>query len=678
LAQAIDVRVVRDPAVEDYDFTWVYWFETQGRGYLREAVADETLPWDTPATRRWRGEVVAALLPLVNDRDAQVRAAAVLALARMGEESLAQRLLPGAVGVAERGEQDAPDAQGEAGEGSGLPTLLLLDPSPDVRLAAWVALGLLDLPQTRAVLSVEPMEGMDELSRCAQAAAIGLLGELDRSHVRWLVSRMDDVRESLEVKRWCVWALSQHDDAALDPVFDAALVNLPSPFIIGQVLQNRGFVARKGGADWLVSVLRYDPRVREWAGYRALSGLPAAGYYGSTPRRLGMETRIASTITLAGLPLIERDEDRRRVLELLRYRMLAGNSSQAMDFNRGFDTIAYFMHCDLTTENADLLYDQLRGITALSFDDPAVQEGLEEGEVPDARDLLVRQSANESRAYAALAAGLLIRRATEGTFLSIDRPLGDVRGIEIERLKRRFGIRLMRAVADEREPVSYRAACALALGLSGDRRYSAELAAELQRLRGGDEAVLGYGLLALAMLGEDRASEPALRYLTRPGRVMDMDDLLGRRAALQALGLIGQGGDEATRRALVGAWGGDRWVSLSVAEATAWAGRYDAVPAMLESLGGASPSWRATAAQSLGVVFDQAFPSRLSPLIEMNSPVMSFRSIDADNDTQENEDDAILIEDEQPELNPTDPQWPMRRLHALGGRFVIDVMRRQE
>ena len=71
-------------------------------------------------------------------------------------------------------------------------------------------------------------------------------------------------------------------------------------------------------------------------------------------------------------------------------------------------------------------------------------------------------------------------------------PIQGARSIEVERLKRRFGYRLMRAVADEREPVSYRAACALALGLAGDVRYRKELSAELGKLRSGDEAVLAF------------------------------------------------------------------------------------------------------------------------------------------------------------------------------------------
>ena len=75
-AQPMDLRIDRDPAVEDYDFAWVYWFETRGQAYVREAVGARALPWDTPASRRWRGEVIEALVPMLGDTDASVRAAA--------------------------------------------------------------------------------------------------------------------------------------------------------------------------------------------------------------------------------------------------------------------------------------------------------------------------------------------------------------------------------------------------------------------------------------------------------------------------------------------------------------------------------------------------------------------------------------------------------------------------
>lgn len=634
LAQPIDVRIDRDPAVEDYDFSWVYWFETHGQRYVRESVGDRKLPWDTPASRRWRGQVIAALTPMLDDEDVGVRAAAVLALARIGDEGVLDRVLSNA-----------------GGEVS-----LLLDPSNEVRLSAWVAMGLLETAASRAALGVEPLEGAKEIDLAGQAVAIGLMTKLDRMHAQWLLARLDDGAESLEVKRWCVWAMGRHDDASLDEAYGAVLAKLPSTFLIGEVLGNSAYVQRQGGPKWLVDVLRYHPDVRAWSGYRVLSQVGEGKVNGSTPRRLAMETRAAAALGIAEQPVSTDVEDKQFVLMQLIRRMVPGNSAQAMDFNRGFDTIAYFMHCEGDQADRDLLYNQLRGFTSLRKDDPGVLAGLEEGEEPTEQDLFVRQANNEVRGYAALAAGLLIRRATEGTAMNEQRPIITGRAIEIERLKRRFGLRLMRAVADDREPVSYRAACALALGLTGDDRYKAELSIELGKLRAGDEAVLGYGLLALAMLGEERAADPAVRYLTRPGQVVGIGDLLGRRAALRALAVVGDGGGDE----LAQVWGRNRWVSLYAADAAAWTGQYDAVPAMLNALDSESATWRRTAAASLGRVFESSWPSRLSGLVEGANPSLSLRPAVDDQPTG-----AIEVEGEQAK------PWPMGKVYALSDPFFI-------
>ncbi len=637
-AQPIDVRIDRDPAVEDYDFAWVYWFETHGQMYVREAVGKRALPWDTPASRRWRGQVIEALEPALDDEDDGVRAAAVLALARIGHAGLLDRVLPG------RGDEVS----------------LLLDVSDEVRLSAWVSLGLLENDAARAALGAEPLEGAQEIDHVGQTVAIGLMTKLDKVHAKWLLARLEDGAESLEVKRWCVWAMAQHDEASLDEAFDAVLANLPSTFLISEVLGNKGYIQRRGGAKWLVDVLRYHPGIRDWPGYLVLSQLSEPGLYGSTPRRLAMETRIAAALAIAEQPMQQDAEDQRFVLLHLNRRMVPGNSAQAMDFNRGFDTLAYFMQCDAMPSELDLLYDQLRGFTSLLKDDPGVLEKLEEGEEPTAQDLYVRQSDNEVRGYAAIAAGLLIRRATAGTDLREQRPVIKDRAIEIERIKRRFGIRLMRAVANEREPMSYRAACALALGLTGDDRYKAELGIELGKLKAGDEAVLGYGLLALAMLGEDRVGEPALRYLTRPGQVSDIGDLLGRRAALRALAVVGKGAGDP----LAQVWGRNRWVSLHAADAVAWVGEYDAVPAMLNALQGESAAWRSTAAASLGRAFDASWPPRLSALTEGSNPTLSLRP-----SSEQLKLSAIEGEGEDESVAP----WPMGRVYALSDPFFIAI-----
>lgn len=649
-AQPIDLRVGRDPAVEDYDFSWVYWFQTHGQTYLREAVSARPLPWDTPASRLYRADAQAALVERLDDRDDAVRAAAIIALARMGYQPLLDRMLPGEPTQPQIDADDAASSDAEPAR------CLLLDASIDVRLSAWISLGLIDNERSRAALSIPPTDDAEELDIAAQALAIGLLRDPGEPRLRWLVARLDDPKAGFEVKRWCLWALRQHDEPRFDVVFDAVLAKLPSTFLVSEVLLNAGYARRRGGAPWLHDVLRYYPDVRAWPAYQSLSALPAGGYFGSTPRRLAMETRVAATLSLAQQPIATRAEDRRDVLDALRLRASSGNSAQTMDFNRGFDVISYAMHCDAEQQDLDFLYDQLRGITLLPADDPAVQEALEERETPTLDDLRSRQPNNEVRGYSAIAVGLLIRRATQGTALHLNRPIVGREDIDIERLKRRFGVRLMRAVADEDEPVSYRAACALALGLTGDERYAQELSAELGKLRAGDEAVLGYGLLALSLLGEDRAAVPARRYVTRPGKITGMDDRLGRRAALQALAIIGAAGGDDTADALSAAWGRDPWLGIHAAAASARAGRYGVLPAILASTRSESANWRLAAAVSLGEVFDRDFPSRLAPIVEHTNPTLTYRPMALD-------EPAAAGPGQTPDPRPAG--WPTLRFHRL-------------
>lgn len=654
-AQPLDLRVQRVEGVEDYDFSWVVWFETRGQRYMYESLGDRPLPWDTPATRRWRGEVVAGLEALLEDEDDRVRGAAVLALAKLGHWAVLDRLLPW------------PSTVGGQS--------LLQDASAQVRVAAWAALGVLGGDDAAQALVVTPGDESSEVDRVAQAMAIGLLSAHQQAHAAWLIDRLREPEESLEVKRWCLWSLRRLQIAFdTEAVYDTALRVLPSVFVTGEVLLDNAYVQSKGGSDWLVDVLRYHPDVRSWAGYRSLSAMPVNGVFGSSPRRLGMETRVAASLSAAELPLIEDREELDKLLLHLRRRMVAGNSAQAMDFNRGFDTLAYFMHCRADTADQSLLYDLLRGYAVLPPDDPEVTAELDEGEVPTQADLRKRQDENEVRSYAALSAGLLIRRVTEGTRFYNERPIQGLRVIEVERIKRRFGRRLMRAVADGREPMGYRAACALALGLSGDRRYRAELSIELSKLRGGDEAVLGYGLLALSMLGEERVASPASRYLTRPGAVAGDGDWVGRRAALRAVGLLDWNLCEAGRSALKGVWGRDPWVAMESGKATAWVGHYDAVPAMLKATQSESANWRWAAAHALGDAFERSFPSRLSPLIERYNPTMSFRPrIKADAKPQP---EGVVAEAE-PEAE-FGAGWPMGRLYALADPFVFERLREAE
>jgi hypothetical protein len=91
-----------------------------------------------------------------------------------------------------------------------------------------------------------------------------------------------------------------------------------------------------------------------------------------------------------------------------------------------------------------------------------------------------------------------------------------------------------------------------------------------------------------------------------------------------------------------------------------WCGQYDAVPVMINALQNESPAWRKSAAASLGSVFEDAWPSRLSPLIEGSNPTLSLRP-------QSEPQLGDLVEAQAQGIAP----WPMGRVYALSDPFFV-------
>lgn len=679
-AEPLDLQIDRGVTADgehDYDFPWLVWWEQNGQAYLREAIGDRALPVDAPSTRRFSRDAVAALIPMLDDAEPRVREQAVIALARIGFDRLEIALI------------------GQDGEKRELNPLdsswMIDDPSESVRSAAWLAMGLLETERTRAYLA-QPIL-LPEVEQASRVAAIGLLTELDDEHLAALTALLIDPETSAEVKRWVVWAVDRHDadlpTARRDAVYRWALDNVASPFVMMQVLRSTAYIQRTGGVDRLLQVIRYYPSVRDWPGYDAIRAMPEGLSHGSSVTRVGMETRIAATLTLTQLQPPERPRERAELRETLLRRAMAGNRGGELDFNRGADTIAFALMCDATPEDLAVLYDLLRGFAVLPPDQ--ADPGIPRDELNE-MDLLLRQSANPVRGYAAIAIGLLIRRETEGTALYEAWTGSRLDGIELERLKRRFGERLARAIADNNEPMGYRVACALALGLTADPRYIPELTEELGRLQAGDEAVLGYGLLSLALLGEDRAAETVRRYVTRLGGIVSTEDLIGRRAALQALAVLGERGGEATRESLTRVWGRDPWLSIEAARATHWSGVYDELPEVLTSTRSASMRWRVAAAISLGAALDRTFPARIESLAEGGVYAMSYRWPDDYEPEVEQEPtrprppgvirlpprDSEEAQETGPQATPLNRPdgWPIREIPAYGNPFLFERLLR--
>lgn len=170
---------------------------------------------------------------------------------------------------------------------------------------------------------------------------------------------------------------------------------------------------------------------------------------------------------------------------------------------------------------------------------------------------------------------------------------------------------LAATLLDKRQPVEVRAACAIALGLTGRTAY---LRPMLQ-LSGGldptdDVILLGQILLARAMLGDRNVIDPARALLAAPPNRDEMSDLLGRRAAVLAMGLTGR--DEAIPP-LTEAWNETFYVNREVIYALSLSGRTGVGAALLERLEASDNHYeQAYMAQALGELLGENQPPRLA------------------------------------------------------------------
>ena len=111
-------------------------------------------------------------------------------------------------------------------------------------------------------------------------------------------------------------------------------------------------------------------------------------------------------------------------------------------------------------------------------------------------------------------------------------------------------------------------------------------------------------------------------------------------------------------------WGGRPWVGLHAGGGAVWTGGEGGVAAMLSALQGESARWRKTGGRSLGIVFESAWPSRLSGLIQGSNPTLSLRPSVA------KKPGGSVVEAVDGE-GPAASAWPMGEVYALHDPFFI-------
>ncbi len=225
------------------------------------------------------------------------------------------------------------------------------------------------------------------------------------------------------------------------------------------------------------------------------------------------------------------------------------------------------------------------------------------------------------RGFAALALGLYSRPIRK-SYETVDREGSD----KICRL-------LAERLADRDELEDVRAACALALGLSGRTENLTYLQPASKTVEAEDDLLTGYMILARAMVGDKTILKPAGAYLSVQNNRTDRDGVLGRRAAVLGLGLTGSREAVATLR---GCWNLGYHVAHEASVALSFCRGYDATEAYVGVMNSAeqTPENRALAARCLGELLMKERPSRLATRLvngsnyEMRIPrLMYYRAL---------------------------------------------------
>ena len=565
-------------------WSWIHWWEANRDPYLKLLTQRTDLPTtDADAAKALRDKVVKALVAAATQAPAPVsRSAAILALGRMNETSAF----------------------------AAISNLARTDREERVRRAALVALGLLDSTDTRDFLLT--MNCPTDLLLEATSGGLGLLHRADDGKV--LATLQQAVGGSKAgVATISAWGLKRRPDPANIKFLAGVLKTSKSPWLASEALLALGqqhdpdaiglladvLLATKAAAaiaSW-VALETHDREVQGIGGerirvpvdevekigaqYKKFSewrnqGPNDAGSAGSVILRVGIEkVYIAELRASAAIALgdIQVPQSQKVLLAAL-----ALPDDKYTDLIKGFAIMSLARF-----GNEEILPPLLEHLA------PRHKEG---------RHKTIPEMESPLRGFAALALGLYAH--PKGVSLAGSDAPGFDKVCEI----------LAERVAERDDTLEVRAACTLALGLTG----RTECLKLLNRVRAGVQAnedlLAGYMILASAMIGDHNIVEPARRFLGPIPNDESTSQILGRRAAVLGLGLTEN--PEAVP-VLTEAWNQSYYVNREVPVALALRGDHGAADALIKLLTTTvNPLEQAFASQCLGELFSQERPQRLA------------------------------------------------------------------
>jgi hypothetical protein len=540
--------------------------------------------------------------------------------------------------------------RGEAGlalgmirRGDALDTLKALTRSADnaIKHRAYAAIGLLSTPPAIEFLKTRPQNGPADT--IGWALAIGLLERPPDELMSQLIKLLDGPAP-LEAQRLAVWALRAHPSPAARQAARTVLLKTRDSLLFGEALLAIGANADPQDLPLIQEILEPGADIQDFAYYAKGSPLHVG-----TLDPLTVNHRHLAFMALTAYPTIPdhakellRDGFERRA-DIVAGR---GTISRPERIAYGLDFPLRLLSLGTHGAAEDVRFmESLCGVDGRLVQPP--QDNASVGSRPiDLATPYYRRF--PSIGMAAVAMGVHVRR------FGLEPPRENVSlfGTEFVLAADALGDR-WRVDSDFSDA---RAACALGMGISGQRaRFAQEIKSMMPKLRQGQGLAYGFGVLALGMLHDADALEFAGAYLgpatdridtekltkarmaaiaTRrppidprspePHRALTMtlQEIAARRAMVQGLEALG---DPRAIPLLMGEWGKDQGLDIEVARAIAHCRENvvddepaDAfVRAMLEMMRQSrSLELAGAAAASLGVYYQRQTEARLATLIE--------------------------------------------------------------
>lgn len=600
LLVGIGIPFAEAPGGLPYSLSWVDWWEINRDRHVQTLIRDALTVREANADDR---DQAIRMLKLALSREESVAASAAIALGRMGATEAVVDLIR-----------------------------ITQNPKSESKLiTAWLALGLVG-GEGRGKFLVQQLPTLDRINTLGCIAALGLMDQLPEGGAEALLKKINPKQPVPEIRRMALWALNEHEPEKHRRLLHELLAkSKKEPYLVMEALEGLGRAGDRRDIDTLVDY----------------AGAKKVGTASKTQIRGRNNNKLENIRAAAQRALSRFDDpaDRKQVAEglgQLDYPFIQQSNAMGEKAQFHFMLSLALIGQQFAPQTLGAVLDGAPTGSghswptgfALGMDKSRPDPGAY-SDGPVTRPVNPRRVPKQiisftpmlHRCYAAISAGLLVHR--------IDELSGDARArhaLEDEAfgpgdLDKIRGDLLDSLIGPLRSPgeKSYtRAACALGLGLSGDKKQIPHLVQVMKNLRKQDEAIFGYIALSLGMLGDQQLPLRLKGYLGPAKKVLDVkaiinkgfdteysyEQRMSRRAAVMGLGALG---NQNATPLLIGEWGKDSWVSLEVARALG-ALKDRTIAQDLTALVYQQQNDLAAevAAYALGDLYDDDYPSRLS------------------------------------------------------------------